>query len=235
MSNIWEILIQIILTIRHFRHILCYVIKMTVRHLWERDEKMPNKVDVNKSEKRKRIEDAAMRLFAKGDFRKISVDQIAQEANVAKGTFYLYFHDKVQLFNHLIVKKSSLIIDEALRKAREEHIDNKIDELLFLIDYVIEYFKADPESVKMIQKNLSWSMIGGKLCDESYEVVNHLEEYMQFLMQLGYEEKEAYQLIFMILELVSTVSYTSIVLKQPDSIDHLKPMLYATIRKMIER
>lgn len=196
---------------------------------------MRNKVLMNKNEKRRRIEEAALRLFAKEDFNRISIDQIVQDAHVAKGTFYLYFHDKVQLINHLIVKKSSSIIDEALMKAKEEQIDDKIEELIFLVDYVIEFFKANPSSIKMIQKNLSWSVIGGKLGDDEYEVVNHLEDFLNYLISLGYQEQEAYQLIFMILELVSTVCYSSIVLKQPDSIDNLKPMLYTTIRKMIKR
>lgn len=196
---------------------------------------MRNKVLMNKNEKRRRIEEAALRLFAKEDFNRISIDQIVQDAHVAKGTFYLYFHDKVQLINHLIVKKSSSIIDEALMKAKEEQIDDKIEELIFLVDYVIEIFKANPSSIKMIQKNLSWSVIGGKLGDDEYEVVNHLEDFLSYLISLGYQEQEAYQLIFMILELVSTVCYSSIVLKQPDSIDNLKPMLYTTIRKMIKR
>lgn len=39
----------------------------------------------------------------------------------------------------------------------------------------------------------------------------------------------------MILELVSTLCYTAIVLHQPDDIEQLKPMLFTTIRKMIER
>lgn len=196
---------------------------------------MRNKVLMNKNEKRRRIEEAALRLFAKEDFNRISIDQIVQDAHVAKGTFYLYFHDKVQLINHLIVKKSSSIIDEALMKAKEEQIDDKIEELIFLVDYVIEFFKANPSSIKMIQKNLSWSVIGGKLGDDEYEVVNHLEDFLSYLISLCYQEQEAYQLIFMILELVSTVCYSSIVLKQPDSIDNLKPMLYTTIRKMIKR
>ena len=144
---------------------------------------MRNKVLMNKNEKRRRIEEAALRLFAKEDFNRISIDQIVQDAHVAKGTFYLYFHDKVQLINHLIVKKSSSIIDEALMKAKEEQIDDKIEELIFLVDYVIEFFKANPSSIKMIQKNLSWSVIGGKLGDDEYEVVNHLEDFLSYLIK----------------------------------------------------
>ena len=77
---------------------------MTNRHSAKTGEKhMKNKVLLNKSEKKKRIEEAALALFSCNEVHQISIDQIAQKARVAKGTFYLYFHDKVQLINHLIV------------------------------------------------------------------------------------------------------------------------------------
>lgn len=197
---------------------------------------MKNKVLLNKSEKKKRIEEAALELFSCNDVNRISIDQIVLKARVAKGTFYLYFHDKVQLINHLIVKESSSVINEALTKAKQQNIDDKIDELIFLIDHVIAYFRQHPEVIKIIQKNLSWSLVGGKLKeDENYEVAAHMNSYCDFLETLGYTRSEAYQLLFMILELVSTLCYTSIVLHQPDDIEQLKPMLFTTIRKMIER
>lgn len=199
-------------------------------------KRLKNKVLLNKSEKKRRIEEAAMYLFANEDFNKISIDQIVRKAKVAKGTFYLYFHDKVQLINHLIVKESSSIVNEALQDARDAQIQDKIDELIFLVDHVLAYFQAHPQVIKMIQKNLSWSLIGGKLKqDEDYEVANQMASYCEFLETLGYTSQEAYQLLFMILELVSTLAYSAIVLHQPDDIDAMKPMLYVTIRKMIER
>lgn len=199
-------------------------------------KRLKNKVLLNKSEKKRRIEEAAMYLFANEDFNKISIDQIVRKAKVAKGTFYLYFHDKVQLINHLIVKESSSIVNEALQDARDVQIQDKIDELIFLVDHVLAYFQAHPQVIKMIQKNLSWSLIGGKLKqDEDYEVANQMASYCEFLETLGYTSQEAYQLLFMILELVSTLAYSAIVLHQPDDIDAMKPMLYVTIRKMIER
>lgn len=197
---------------------------------------MKSKVLLNKSEKKKRIEIAALKLFSCHDVNKISIDQIVQEAGVAKGTFYLHFHDKVQLINHLIVKESSSIINEALQEAKRQNIDDKIDELIFLIDHVIAYFRMHPEVINIIQKNLSWNLVGGKLREgENYEVAAHMNSYCDFLETIGYTRREAYQLLFMILELVSTLCYTSIILHQPDDIEQLKPMLFTTIRKMIER
>ena len=71
--------------------------------------------------------------------------------------------------------------------------------------------------------------------NDNYEVAVHMNSYCDFLVTLGYTRSEAYQLLFMILELVSTLCYTAIVLHQPDDIEQLKPMLFTTIRKMIER
>ena len=126
---------------------------------------MQSKVSLNKTEKKRRIEEAAINLFEHDDFNKISIDQIVKKARVAKGTFYLYFKDKVQLTNHLIIKYSSLLIDEALEKAKEANIDDRVEELIFLIDYVVEFFKKNPARIKVIQKNLSWSLISDKLKD----------------------------------------------------------------------
>lgn len=47
---------------------------------------MKNKVLLNKSEKKKRIEEAALALFSCNEVHQISIDQIAQKARVAKGT-----------------------------------------------------------------------------------------------------------------------------------------------------
>lgn len=85
---------------------------------------MQSKVSLNKTEKKRRIEEAAINLFEHDDFNKISIDQIVKKARVAKGTFYLYFKDKVQLTNHLIIKYSSLLIDEALEKAKEANLES---------------------------------------------------------------------------------------------------------------
>ena len=194
------------------------------------------KLETNKKVKKNALLQNAFELFTDKGFAKTTISDIVSRAGLAKGTFYLYFKDKVQLTNHLIIKYSSLLIDEALEKAKEANIDDRVEELIFLIDYVVEFFKKNPARIKVIQKNLSWSLISDKLKDsDTYEVSNHLECYSDFLVSLGYTKDEAFQLIFMIIELVSTLCYSSIVLKQPDDIDHVKPLLYDTIRKMIQR
>jgi AcrR family transcriptional regulator len=52
--------------------------------------------------KEKLIIDAWIKLFSKYWPRKVSVDEIVKEAKIAKGTFYLYFKNKEELYKKII-------------------------------------------------------------------------------------------------------------------------------------
>ncbi len=54
------------------------------------------------AERRKAILDAALEEFAARGFAGTRLDDVARRADVAKGTIYLYFHDKESLFQELV-------------------------------------------------------------------------------------------------------------------------------------
>jgi AcrR family transcriptional regulator len=56
------------------------------------------------NEKRLEILTAAMNLFAEKGFERTTVDEIACEASIGKGTVYLYFKNKEAIFRALIEK-----------------------------------------------------------------------------------------------------------------------------------
>ncbi len=58
--------------------------------------------DDPKERKRLRILQAATELFIKHGYRRTSVDEVARNAGVAKGTVYLYFKTKADLLLHAI-------------------------------------------------------------------------------------------------------------------------------------
>lgn len=197
---------------------------------------MQSKVLLNKAEKKKRIEDAAFTLFTQiDDFSKITIDQIVKKAQVAKGTFYLYFHDKVQLVNSMIIDKGSSILEEAMEEAMQANIHDPIDRFLYLVDYIITYFKKNPLVLNVIKKDLSWSILHRELKSERYpQLQKMVSQFGMYLMSLGYSEQEAYQLLFMMIELISSICYSCISLKQVDTIDDMKPMLFQSLRNMMK-
>ena len=62
-----------------------------------RFQPLPN-ATVEATEKRDRILDAAQSLFVRYGVKRTSIDDVAQEAGVAKGTVYLSFEFKAELF-----------------------------------------------------------------------------------------------------------------------------------------
>ena len=54
------------------------------------------------SEKKMLLLKAAEKLFTKYGYRKVSIDEIVIAAGVAKGTFYLYFKNKDELYTQII-------------------------------------------------------------------------------------------------------------------------------------
>jgi AcrR family transcriptional regulator len=76
-----------------------------------------------KEARRQVILGAAARLWERSDFSDLSMTQVAKESGLAKGTLYLYFRSKEELF--LANAEEELVswfeeIDEALVRARRE-------------------------------------------------------------------------------------------------------------------
>lgn len=55
-----------------------------------------------KASRRKEIIDSAVKIFAEKGFQNTTIDEIAKSANIAKGTVYIYFNNKLELFLSLI-------------------------------------------------------------------------------------------------------------------------------------
>ena len=75
---------------------------------------------LSREDKRRRIIDAAVHVFAKKGFFGARVSEIAESAGVADGTIYLYFKSKDDILISLFEEKMQGII-ERLREALEEH------------------------------------------------------------------------------------------------------------------
>ena len=79
------------------------------------------------SRNREAILDAAMRLFAQYGYKRTSIDDIARAAEIAKGTVYLSFTSKEEVFRALCVQLIERVEAEAERANR---LDAPIEERL---------------------------------------------------------------------------------------------------------
>ncbi len=97
---------------------------------------MPKDTFLNLSaEKRNRILNAAMSVFSKVHYKKVTIDRIVNDAGIPKGSFYQYFEDKDDLYQYLF----SQIGDQ--KKQALDQI-KEIDEQLSFKEYVIRLLEA---------------------------------------------------------------------------------------------
>jgi AcrR family transcriptional regulator len=76
--------------------------------------------------KRQLLLEAALKLFSRHGYRRTSVDDIAQEAGVAKGTVYVYFNDKEALFKAVVEYFAEQLDTRTLTALKVEDRPDKI-------------------------------------------------------------------------------------------------------------
>lgn len=81
---------------------------------------------MGKAERRQDLLRAARDVFAAKGFHDAKIDDIVAAANVAKGTFYLYFTDKRSVFSELVDGLFARIGAAILRVDREGDIESQV-------------------------------------------------------------------------------------------------------------
>jgi AcrR family transcriptional regulator len=89
-----------------------------VHKLKETPRSVPNRRERRKLETRQALLDATLALLSSRSMDALSVDEIAMQADVAKGTFYNYFPDKDALGRELASHVRARVEDE-IRQANE--------------------------------------------------------------------------------------------------------------------
>ena len=192
----------------------------------------------DKEEKENRLLNTAFKLFTEKGIKDTSIQEIVDNASVAKGTFYLYFKDKYEIRDILIVKKSQKLFSEALKSLRKNYISDFSDSIIYIINYVIDELTKNPLLLKFISKNLSWGVFN-KTVLNLYDNSNDEEESLYDLFIKGIEDNNVTLdnpevTLFMIIELVGSTCFNSILYKEPLLIEDYKPYLYKTIRNLIK-
>lgn len=197
---------------------------------------LKSKLELNQIKKKNDLVKAAYDLFATDGINNTAISDIAKKAGVGKGTFYLYFKDKYDILDQIILKKSTELLEEALFSAKSFEFKDSADALIFVTDYILEYLKHNKVLLRILHKNLSVSLYKRVLKDEKnyQELTQVLELYAAKMHEdYGYSYQESMRLLFIILEMVSSIAYSTIIENEPESIDEIRPILFLSIRKMI--
>ncbi len=194
------------------------------------------KVENNKKQKHDSLLDTAFALFTSKGVSKTSISDIVNRAGVAKGTFYLYFKDKFDIRNKLISHKSSQLFLKAAEQLDSSNLTNITfeDEVIFIIDKIIDQLNENKSLLNFISKNLSWGIFKTALTSPSSDKdINFEDVYFQLLEESPVKFNQPELMLYMIIELVSSTCYSSILYNEPVTISELKPRLYSVVRCII--
>lgn len=194
------------------------------------------KVDEKKQQKSDALYRSAYDLFIEQGIEKTSISDIAKYAGVAKGTFYLYFTDKYELRDRLIAKITGNLFLAAWQALESSHTPQFEDRIIFIVDYILERMKENKPMLRFISKNLSWGIFKQAILQSNdEEEINVKELYRNHLLENPVVKlRDPETMMFLIIELASSTSYSTILENDPMPFEDLKPYLNASIRAIIK-
>lgn len=193
-----------------------------------------SKIEENKIKKRNSLLHTAFELFTTKGVSNTSISDIVSNAGVAKGTFYLYFKDKIDIKNKLIAHKSGKLFETALEALERTDISEFEDKVVFVIDNIVNQLSENPDLLTFISKNLSWGVFKNIISSGGESSKNDIISiYDKIISEEGDNLKDPEIMLFMIIELVGSASYSSILMNEPVPIEKLKPYMYDSVRGII--
>ena len=192
------------------------------------------KVEENKKKKKDAIVNSAFTLFIDHGIKDTSIADIMKKAELAKGTFYLYFKDKYEVRDYLVRKKASQLFENAIEELKEENITKFEDKIIFIVNNILDQLNNNKILLKFISKNLSWGILRHSIENMP---VNDGETAADYIEQLAGESdrpiRNLEMLVFMIAELVNSTAHSVILYQQPVTLPELKEELFPLIITMV--
>lgn len=220
----------------NFRHIT-KIIDQWFRFLYntcDEGEEMKSKILENKKQKENKLLKSAFDLFTTRDIDTVTISEIARHAGVAKGTFYLYFKDKDQIRNILISRESRRIFLNAQKALEENDIRGFEDAIIFMINHILMELKKNRSILAFIEKNLSWGIfsdyVQNAFADDELHIKN---DFIQLTKKNHYQFKDPEVVMYIIIDMVGSTCYSSIINNKPLPIDQYKPYLFDAVRAIL--
>ncbi|MCF0134104.1 MAG: TetR/AcrR family transcriptional regulator [Blautia sp.] len=193
------------------------------------------KVDNNKKQKETTLYNAAYELFSQKGLTKTTISDIVNAAGVAKGTFYLYFHDKYDLHEKLVAQKVTGMVINAFQALSRKDLNNFEDTVFFLIDHIISQLEADHVLLNFVYHNLSWSTFTQTILDDSMRQLDIPTQLDTFLLQSNIHFEHPEFMFFTIIELIEGTAYNCIYYQQPAAMEAYRPYLHKAILGIISQ
>lgn len=173
-----------------------------------------------KERRRNQIVDAAERIIFSKGLEQATMDEIAEEAELSKGTLYLYFKNKTELYLAITQRGSDLLNSRFAKVFAGDHDHKGIELIRLLGETYLNFVRENPDYFKAFMFYESLSNVEelqkseyAQTCEENRrEAMNLMIRALQIGMQDGtiddsYDPKELAVVIWSSTRGITTMSH----------------------------
>ena len=168
------------------------IISCIDRNVRRRNESVCPKVTPQyKLDIRERIVQSAIECFSKNGFDKTRMDDIAQTADLSKGTVYLYFMSKEDLF-YAICENNLKVIKEQLSQIFATTKENLLSDAERFYDDLQKLENRESEKVffEIVAESSRNTNLQRILYEQRIKIFNVVKEYLDLQVQKGFFRKD---------------------------------------------
>jgi AcrR family transcriptional regulator len=149
------------------------------------EDKPTTKEQLVEKFRRTEILNAARQIFAEQGFRKATIDMIAERAKIAKGTIYLYFPNKDQLFFQAVEERLNNMLKGVIDIMKEK--GEPLQKIKTLISFIFRFLDKDKDFFRIFHT----SAVECYIRDLSSHMKNMMESLKKFFALVTPTLKEA--------------------------------------------
>ena len=193
------------------------------------------KIEIKKQRKRTSLLDAALELFTQKGMEDTSVSDIVTRSGVAKGTFYLYFRDKYDIRNKLVIYQSRRLLREAYNDMMEAGCELLEEQLIHISNYVLDQLLIRKDLLVLIAKNLSWGILKKTMAEMEAEDDDNdfIEKFHALTAPRNITSTKSEIMLYLLVELIGASCYNAILYENPCDLETLKPYLFGSVRSIV--
>lgn len=190
-----------------------------------------DKVIKKKNEKYQNLISAAYELFEIKDFAKVSIDDIARKAGVAKGTFYLYFKDKYDLISKIILRKAAEFFKS---EGDVVDIDNtNADKFAHeFIDLLIDFLVRNKTLTLLIDKNVH-VCVNAVIENREGIIKQMYDKFLDYFESKGFSADNVKVKLYIYIDMIVSSCCNAILRGKPFTLEEIKPHLYEIVTQSI--
>jgi len=134
-------------------------------------------MQVMDEQKRERILAVAAEMFATQPFHKVLLSNVAEAAAVGKGTLYIYFKNKEDLYLSVLYSGFSRLVDH-LRDRMDENTHGSVENLEMVIRETVRFAYQNPYLFEIMRTVPGWKAINRVKWDAKRREFKSLIEYI---------------------------------------------------------